>query len=86
MITVTIWHNVACDAEGHHTAMLDGYQPGDPMVRVFTYLADPAGRPPEEIAKEAFGTFNDHPGSPEGEELARRYYRHRLLRSLSGTS
>ena len=83
MITVTIWHNVAYDGEGRHSAMLDGYRPGDPMVRVFTYQADPAGRPPEEIAEEAFDTFNDHPRNPEGEELARLYYRHRLLRSLS---
>ena len=36
-ITVTIWHNVALDAQGHHTGMLEGYQPGDPVVRVFTY-------------------------------------------------
>jgi hypothetical protein len=47
MITVTICHNVAHDGEGHHTAMLDGYRPGDPMVRVFAYQADPAGRRPE---------------------------------------
>jgi hypothetical protein len=45
-ITLTIWHNVALDAEGRHTAMLDGYQPGDPVVRVFAYQADPTGRPP----------------------------------------
>ena len=84
MITVSIWHNVAHEAgEGRHIAMLDGYRPGDPMVRVFTYQADPAGRLPEEIAEEAFDTFNDHPGNPEAEELARLYYRHRLLRSLS---
>ena len=31
-ITVTIWHNVAFDGQGRHTAMLDGYQPGDPVV------------------------------------------------------
>ena len=58
--------------EGRHTAMLDGYRPCDPMVRVFTYQADPAGRPPEEIAEVAFDTFNDHPRNPEGEELSRR--------------
>ena len=60
-ITVTIWHNVAFDGQGRHVAMLDGYQPGDPVVRVFAYQADPAGRPAEEIADEAFDTFNDHP-------------------------
>ena len=31
-ITVTIWHNVALDGQGRHLAMLDGYQPGDPVV------------------------------------------------------
>ena len=46
-ITVTIWHNVAFDGQGRHTAMLDGYQPGDPVVAVFAYQADP-GRPAEE--------------------------------------
>ena len=42
MITVTIWHNTTVDGQGRHTAMMDGYQPGDPMVAVFTYHADPA--------------------------------------------
>jgi hypothetical protein len=81
-ITVTIWHNVAHDGEGRHSAMLDGYQPGDPMVRVFTYQAHPAGRTPEEIADEAFDTFNDHPRDPDGADLACAYYGRRL-RSLS---
>jgi hypothetical protein len=81
MITITIWHNVALDGQGHHTGMLDGYQPGDPMVRVFTYQAAPAGSP-EEIAEEAFAICNDHPPDAHGEDLARRYYE-RELRSLS---
>jgi hypothetical protein len=62
--------------------MLDGYQPGDPVVRVFTYQADPAGRTAEQIADEAFDTFNDHPRDPDGADLARVYYERRL-RSLS---
>ena len=37
--------------------MLDGYQPGDPVVRVFAYQADPAGRAPEQIADEAYATY-----------------------------
>jgi hypothetical protein len=82
MITVTIWHNVAHDAEGRHIAMLDGYQPGDPVVAVFAYQADPAGRAPEVIADEAFAICNDHPHDARGEELSRRYYA-RELRSLS---
>jgi hypothetical protein len=80
-ITVTIWHNVAFDGQGRHTAMLDGYQPGDPVVRVFAYQASP-GRPAEEIADEAFDTFNDHPRDPDGADLACAYYGRRL-RSLS---
>jgi len=81
-ITVTIWHNVAYDAQGRHIAMLDGYQPGDPMVRVFTYQADPAGRTAEQIADEAFEAFNDHPRDPDGADLACAYYGRRL-RSMS---
>jgi hypothetical protein len=82
MITVTIWHNVACDAERRHIAMLEGYQPGNPMVRVFAYQADPAGRVAEQIAEEAFAICNDHPLDARGQDLARRYYE-RELRSLS---
>jgi len=62
-ITVTIWHNVAVDGQGHHTRMLEGYQPGDPVVRVFTYQAALAGSP-EEIAEEAFAICNGHPATP----------------------
>ena len=81
-ITVTIWHNVAFDGQGRHTAMVDGYQPGDPVVRVFAYQADPAGRTAAEIADEAFDTFNDHPRDADGADLACAYYGRRL-RSLS---
>ena len=56
MTTVTIWHNTARDGEGRLAGMLDGYQPGDPVVRVFAYQADLAGRTPEEIAEEAFAS------------------------------
>ena len=79
-ITVTIWHNVAFDAQGRHTAMLDGYQPGDPVVAVFAYQADP-GRTAEQIADEAFDIFNDHPRDADGADLACAYYGRRL-RSL----
>lgn len=81
-ITVTIWHNIARDAHGHPAGMLEGYQPGDPVVRVFTYPADPAGRSPQQIAEEAFAICNDHPADEHGQDLARRYYQ-RQLRSLS---
>jgi hypothetical protein len=80
-ITVTIWHNVALDGQGRHTAMLDGYQPGDPVVRVFAYQADP-GQAAEEIAEEAFAICNGHPRDVGSEDLSRRYYQ-RELRSLS---
>ena len=82
MITVTIWHNVAHDAERRHIAMIDGYRPGHPMVLVFAYQADPAGRAPEVIAEEAFAICNGHPRDAGGEDLSRRYYA-RELRSLS---
>src|SRR5438105_6983328 len=48
--------------QGRPTGMLDGYQPGDPVVRVFTYQAAPVGSP-EEIAEEAFAICNGHPAS-----------------------
>ena len=81
-ITVTVFHNVARDQHDRPTGMLEGYQPGHPMVRVFTYQADPAGRRPEDLAEEAFAICNGHPHDPGGEGLARRYYE-RELRSLS---
>jgi hypothetical protein len=76
-ITVAIWHNVAFDGQGRHTAMLDGYQPGDPVVRVFAYQADP-GRPAEEIADEAFDIFTGHPRDAAGADLACAYDGRRL--------
>jgi hypothetical protein len=81
-ITVTIWHNVRADTHGRHLAMLDGYAPGDPMVRVFTYQTLPGSRTPEEIADHAFAVFNGHPFDDEGERLAGQYYGRRL-RSIS---
>jgi hypothetical protein len=81
MITVTIWHNVATGTQGRHIAMIVGYQPGHPMVRVFTYQAGPAGRAPESIAEEAFAICNGHPHDAAGADLSRPYYA-RQLRSL----
>jgi hypothetical protein len=72
---------VAFDDQGRHAAMLDGYQPGDPMVAVFAYQAQ-SGRPAREIAAEAFDIFNDHPRDAAGAELAWAYYG-RKLRSVS---
>ncbi len=80
-VTVTIWHNVARDQAGRHTAPLDGFTPGDPMVRVFTYLATPRGRPPEAIAEDAFALANGHPRDAGTARLSRLYYQRRL-RSL----
>ncbi|HEY4850574.1 MAG TPA: hypothetical protein VII22_07245 [Streptosporangiaceae bacterium] len=81
-ITLSIWHNVARDQAGRHTAPLDGFTPGDPMVRVFTYQTLPRARSAEAIAEDAFALANGHPRDPEGMELSRRYYERRL-RSLS---
>jgi len=82
-ITVTIWHNVAFDGQGRHTAMLDGYQPGDPVVRVFAYQASP-GRPAEEIADEAFDIFTGHPRDAAGADLACAYDGRRLRPLAAG--
>ena len=81
-VTVSIWHNVARDQAGRHTAPLDGFTPGDPMVRVFTYQATPRGRSPEAIAEDAFALANGHPRDDETARLSRLYYQRRL-RSLS---
>jgi hypothetical protein len=83
-ITVTIFHNLARDPEGRHTAFTDGYRPGDPMVRVFTYQAEADGRSPEAMAEAAFEAFNADPDMLAGvqRDLATRY-RRRMLRSLS---
>ena len=56
-ITVSIWHNVARDQAGRHTAALDGFTPGDPMVRVLTYQTTADGRSPEAIAEDAFALY-----------------------------
>jgi hypothetical protein len=81
-LTISIWHNVARDAQGRHTGFLDGFTPGDEMVKVFTYEMESAGRSVEEIAEQAFAMFNDAPSGSEAAELARQY-RARQLRSLS---
>jgi hypothetical protein len=73
-ITVSIWHNVARDQAGRHTAPLDGFTPGDPMVRVFTYQALPRGRSPEAIAEDAFALANGHPRDDEAARPSRLYY------------
>ncbi len=81
-VTITLWHNIASGAHDRPTGLLDGYQPGHPMVRVFTYQTRPAGRSPEALADEAFAIGNGHPVDAAGQELSRRYYA-RQLRSLS---
>lgn len=80
-ITVSIFHNVARGQDGRPTALLDGFTPGDPMVRVFTYRIPAGGRPPEVVAEDAFAAFNDHPRDAGAAELSRLYYE-RKLRSL----
>ena len=45
-VTITLWHNIATGAHDRPTGLLDGYQPGHPMVRVFAYQTSPAGRSP----------------------------------------
>lgn len=83
-ITVTVWHNARTGTAGRHPAFFDGYTPGDPMVRVFTYQTQPRGRAPEQIAEDAFAAFNADPEMLCGDQLdlAARY-RSRRLRSVS---
>ena len=83
---VTVYHNVARDEAGHHLGF-DGYQPGQPLVPVFTYNAELLdGGLPELmlVAEKAFEAFNLSPDLLSGRqrELAASY-RARLLRSLS---
>jgi hypothetical protein len=80
MVTVTVCHNVAADAQGRHIAMLDGYRPGHPHGPRLHLTGRPAGRSPEVIAEEAFAICNGHPRDAGGEDLSRRYYE-RGLRS-----
>jgi hypothetical protein len=44
-VTVSIWHNLARDQAARRTAPLDGFTPGDPMVRVFPTRPWRAGGP-----------------------------------------
>lgn len=81
MLTVSIWHKVTRDPQGRHTGF-GGFTPGDQMVKVFTYQAEPRGRPPGEIAEHAFAAFNGAPPDDEAAGLARQY-RARALRSVS---
>jgi hypothetical protein len=65
-VTVTIWHNIAHDAHGRRTAMLDGYQPGDPVVRVFAYQGSPPGAQPSRSPKRRMTSSTTIPGTPKG--------------------
>jgi hypothetical protein len=78
---VTIYHNTAADGSGRHIGY-DGYEPGHPLVPVFTYTTVPAD--PQAVAEAAFEAFNADPGMLTGtqRELAEQY-RARSLRSLS---
>ena len=66
MITLTVWHNVVTDAQDRHAGMLDGYQPGNPMVRVFAYQAGPAGRSRRRSPKRRSPSATATPAAPAG--------------------
>jgi hypothetical protein len=86
MAIVTIWHNIATDLKGRYIAVLDGYQPGHPLVPVARYplTVPPAGRSPLDVAEDAYRLFNigDNPtyGPPDPRAIT---YRQRRNRSLS---
>jgi hypothetical protein len=85
-VQVIVYHNVARGPDGR-CINFDGYKPGQPLVPVFSYDADPAGSGLpglQVIAEQAFEAFNLPAEllSPRQGELAARY-RARSLRSLS---
>jgi hypothetical protein len=77
-VTVTVWHNVAADAHGQPAAAPDGYRPGDPLVLVYAYQADPAGRTPDQLARDALAALGSRPRDPDGADLAWDYQARRL--------
>jgi hypothetical protein len=81
-IQVSIFHNVTRD-ENDRPINFFGYEPGMPLVQVFSYQALPDGRSPIDLAEHAFRIGNGHPGKSRADiELSRDYYR-RQLRSVS---
>jgi hypothetical protein len=85
-VHVIVYHNVARGPDSRRINF-DGYKPGQPLVPVFRYDADPAdsGLPGlQVIAEQAFEAFNLPAEllNPRQGELAARY-RGRSLRSLS---
>jgi hypothetical protein len=39
---VIVWHNITTDYAGRHTAQMDGYQVGHPLVPVLRFLSPPS--------------------------------------------
>ena len=82
-ITVTVWHNIATDHTGRPIGMIDGYQPGHPLVPV-AHWSVAAGTPRADVLAETFAVLNigDDPdfGTPDRRVLL---YRARGNRSLS---
>lgn len=77
---VTLYHN---EARG---AMLDGYRPGDPLVRVFdAEVPDEWGRHPRSVADQMFLIGNIDAGDTDNPVNAYlvRAYRQERNRSLS---
>lgn len=85
MRTVTIWHNIACNpADRDRRAGYDGYQPGQPLMRVARYIIQDNDTEPTILAAHAFRIFNvgDDPDFGVPDPIAVNY-RERGNRSLS---
>lgn len=86
MRTIIVWHNIACDpTDRDRRAGYDGYQPGQPLMRVARYtVEDHDSTPSPVLADQAFRLFNvgDDPefGVPDPRAVE---YRKRGNRSLS---
>lgn len=80
MTTVTIWHNIATDFAGRSLGMMDGYQPGHPLVPVARYSLDGrhADEAPISLAQEAFDTFNVGDGDDPSFNTSMAEYRRTL--------
>lgn len=68
MRRITVFHNIAADAQGRNIAMLEGYTPGHPLVPVLQWL-DETDRLERSLLEVAFHELN----VGEHSDIATRY-------------
>jgi hypothetical protein len=91
-IKVALLHNVARDDAGHHLSSWIGYQPGDPLVRVFEFdvpaveFGDHDPSMADRIAGFAFDVANGYRfnNDPQGQRLAEQYQARGLRNLVKG--